>query len=101
MWVISGASTMVQDIFNQHDTLPPYTTHLKIIEFALSNGLVFEAKRHVYFVQQLWKWEPSPHHDERFIKMMEATKNNPKLSKNALQKMFQYFSEELQEGDFF
>jgi len=98
---ISGASTMVQDIFNQHDTLPPYTTHLKIIEFALSNGLIFEAKRHVYFVQQLWKWEPSPHHDERFIEMMEATKNNPKLSKKALQKMFQYFSEELKEGDFF
>ena len=98
---ISGASSMVQDIFNQHETLPPYTTHLKIIEFALSNGLIFEAKRHVYFVQQLWKWQPSQHHDARFIGMMETTRRNPKLSKQALQKMFQYFGEELVDDDFF
>jgi len=98
---ISGASSMVQDIFNQHDTLPPYTTHLKIIEFALSNGLVFEAKRHVYFIQQLWKWQPSPHHDEVFIKMVDTTKRNPKLSKKALQKLFRYFHEDLPDEDFF
>jgi len=98
---ISGASSMVQDIFNQHETLPPYTTHLKIIEFALSNGLIFEAKRHVYFVQQLWKWQPSQHHDARFIRMIETTRRNPKLSKQALQKMFQYFGEELVDDDFF
>ncbi|KAL3769267.1 hypothetical protein ACHAW5_002283 [Stephanodiscus triporus] len=98
---ISGASTTVQDIFNQHDTLPPYTTHLKIIEFALSNGLVFEAKRHVYFVQQLWKWKPSHHHDKKFCKIMEATQHNPKLSKGALQKLFGYFGEELRDEDFF
>lgn len=98
---ISGASTMVQDVFNQHDTLPPYTTHLKIVEFALSNGLIFEAKRHVYFIQQLWKWEPSPHHDKPFISMMEAMKHNPKLSKKALQKLFRHFSEELHDDDFF
>jgi pentatricopeptide repeat protein len=98
---ISGASTMVQDIFNQHNTLPPYTTHLKIIEFALSNGLIFEAKRHVYFIQQLWKWQPSPHDEKRFRDVMNATKHNPKLSKEALQKLFRYFSEELQDEDFF
>lgn len=98
---ISGASTMVQDIFNQHNTLPPYTTHLKIIEFALSNGLIFEAKRHVYFIQQLWKWQPSPHDEKRFRDLMNATKHNPKLSKEALQKLFGYFSEELQDEDFF
>ena len=78
---ISGASTTVQDIFNQHDTLPPYTTHLKIIEFALSSGHVYEAKRHVYFIQQLWKWQPSTHHDSKFCKIMGATQQNPKLSK--------------------
>eukprot|EP00571_Detonula_confervacea_P004405 CAMPEP_0172321644 /NCGR_PEP_ID=MMETSP1058-20130122/43929_1 /TAXON_ID=83371 /ORGANISM="Detonula confervacea, Strain CCMP 353" /LENGTH=773 /DNA_ID=CAMNT_0013037211 /DNA_START=86 /DNA_END=2407 /DNA_ORIENTATION=- len=98
---ISGASTMVQDCFNQHDTLPPYTTHLKIIEFALSTGLIFEAKRHVYFVQQLWKWQPSTHHDKKFCKMMEATKHNPKLSKPALKELFAYFREDLQDEDFF
>mmetsp|Transcript_3717 Transcript_3717/g.8419 ORF Transcript_3717/g.8419 Transcript_3717/m.8419 type:complete len:803 (+) Transcript_3717:139-2547(+) len=98
---VSGASSMVQDIFNQHDTLPPYTTHLKIIEFALSNGLIFEAKRHVYFVQQLWKWQPSQHHDKQFCKIVDATKRNPKLSKKALQKLFRYFHEELNDKDFF
>ena len=98
---ISGASTMVQDIFNQHDTLPPYTTHLKIIEFALSNGLIFEAKRHVYFIQQLWKWEPSKHHDKKFIEIMEATKHNPKLSRESLKRLFRHFSEDLRDEDFF
>jgi len=98
---INGASSMVQDIFNQHDTLPPYTTHLKIIEFALSNGLVYEAKRHVYFIQQLWKWTPSQHHDETFVKTVERTRKNPKLSRKALQKMFCYFHEELNDEDFF
>jgi len=98
---ISGASTMVQDIFNQHNTLPPYTTHLKIIEFALSNGLIFEAKRHVYFIQQLWKWQPSHHDEKRFRDIMNATKHNPKLSKEALQKLFRYFSEDLKDEDFF
>lgn len=98
---ISGASTMVQDIFNQHDALPPYTTHIKIIEFALSNGLVYEAKRHIYFIQQLWKWTPSQHHDKEFVKLVERTKRNPKLSKEALQKLFRYFHEELTDEDFF
>jgi hypothetical protein len=98
---ISGASTIVQDVFNQHDTLPPYTTHLKIIEFALSNGLIYEAKRHVYFIQQLWKWQPSSHHDKTFCKIMETTQHNPKLSKGALQQLFKHFREELRDEDFF
>ncbi|KAL7437077.1 hypothetical protein ACHAXM_007138 [Skeletonema potamos] len=98
---IQGATSLVQDIFNQHDTLPPYTSHLKIIEFALANGLIFEAKRHVYFIQQLWKWQPSKHHDERFCQLMEETKRNPKLSKKALLQLFRYFGEELSEQDFF
>eukprot|EP00956_Cyclotella_meneghiniana_P003466 scaffold4216_cov45-Cyclotella_meneghiniana.AAC.5 len=98
---VSAASTIVQDIFNQHDALPPYKTHLKIIEFALANGLIFEAKRHVYFVQQLWKWQPSKHHSKRFCLIMEATKRNPMLNKDALQKLFRYYGEELDEKDFF
>lgn len=98
---ISGASTIVQDVFNQHDTLPPYTTHLKIIEFALSNGLIYEAKRHVYFIQQLWKWQPSSHHNKAFCKIMETTQHNPKLSKGALQQLFKHFREELCDEDFF
>jgi len=98
---ISGASTIVQDVFNQHDTLPPYTTHLKIIEFALSNGLIYEAKRHVYFIQQLWKWQPSTHHDKAFCKIMETTQHNPKLSKAALKQLFKHFREELCDEDFF
>ena len=91
----------MQDVFNHHDTLPPYTTHLKIIEFALGNGLVFEAKRHVYFVQQLWKWTPAKHHSNDFRATMEAMKRNPKLSRKALVKLFRYFGEELVEEDFF
>ena len=98
---ISGASSMVQDIFNQHNTLPPYTTHLKIIEFALSNGLIFEAKRHVYFIQQLWKWEPMKHHEEEFVEMVMLYKRNPKLSKEALQRLFRHFHEDLHDEDFF
>ncbi|KAL9185458.1 hypothetical protein ACHAXT_003235 [Thalassiosira profunda] len=98
---IAGASTMVQDIFNQHDMLPPYTTHLKIIEFALGNGLIYEAKRHVYFVQQLWKWTPSQHHGEEIVQLVGRTKRNPKLSRKALQKLFRHFHEELEEKDFF
>lgn len=98
---IQGATSLVQDIFNQHDTLPPYTSHLKIIEFALANGLIFEAKRHVYFIQQLWKWQPSQHHNQEFCQLMEETKNNPKLSKAALLKLFRYFGEDLSEQDFF
>jgi hypothetical protein len=33
---------MVQDCFNQYSVLPPYTTHLKILEFALARGLTYE-----------------------------------------------------------
>lgn len=98
---IPGASSVVQDVFNQHNALPPYTTHLKILEFALANGLIFEAKRHVYFIQQLWKWTPSPHHSEEFRRVMESTKHNPKLSRRALQKLFRYYHEELHDKDFF
>jgi signal recognition particle GTPase len=57
---IAGLITFAQDVFNQHLTLPPYTTHLKIIEFALASDLVFIYKQ---------------------VQEMEGTKKNPKLSK--------------------
>jgi pentatricopeptide repeat protein len=105
---ISGAVTLVQDMFNQHQALPPCNTHLKIIEFALSNDLVFEAKRHVYFIQQLWKWKSplnsSTSGGEGWKKLETAifvTRNNTKLSRSSLQRLFGYFGEELLDSDFF
>jgi len=98
---IGGAVSIVQDMFNQHSVLPPYTTHLKIIEFALANDLVYEAKRHVYFLQQLWKWKPNDSVDPKFRTMMYLTTRNPNLNKNALKKLFRYFGEELADDDFF
>ena len=98
---IGGAVSIVQDMFNQHSALPPYTTHLKIIEFALANNLVYEAKRHVYFIQQLWKWKPNDSVDPNFRKVMYLTTRNPNLTKKALMKLFRYFGEELTDDDFF
>ncbi len=98
---ISGAVTLVQDMFNQHHILPPYTTHLKVIEFAIGNDLVYEAKRQVFFIQQLWKYTPKEGDSEEFQKIMLMTQKNPKLSKNALKRLFAYFGEDLNDNDFF
>ena len=98
---VGNAITLCQDFFNQYSVLPPYTTHLKILEMTLGRGLVFEAKRHVSFIQQLWKWEQNKYHSEEFSKMLKLTQNNPNLSKEALQKMFAYFGYTLDESDFF
>lgn len=98
---IGGAATIVQDIFNQHNILPPYTSHLKIIEFALASNQIYEAKRHVYFIQQLYKWEPTKNDPQSLTVFMNMTKKNPKLSKEALKKLFAYFGEELLDEDFF
>ena len=97
---VGSAITLVQDCFNQHSILPPYTTHLKILEFALGRSLVYEAKRHVYFIQQIWKWERNDYHSEEFSKLMTLVQKNPKLSKEALIKLFAYFGETLDESDF-
>jgi len=97
---IQGAVTVVQDFFNQHSVLPPYTTHSKILELCLGRDLIYEAKRYVYFIQQLWRWEPNQYHDESFVKLMKATQRNTQLQKPALQKLFAYFGEELTEADF-
>ena len=98
---VSGAVTLTQDLFNQYKLLPPYTTHLKIIEFALGSDLLYEAKRQVYFIQQLWKWQPGDHDDKNLRNLMYATQRNPKLSKRSLMGLFAYFGEELKEEDFF
>jgi pentatricopeptide repeat protein len=96
-----GAITLVQDIFNQHNVLPPYTSHLDILEHCLVNDLLFEAKRHVYFIQQVWKFVP-PHHmtRDKLIKIKFVQKS-PKLGKEALKKLFEYHGETLTDADFF
>lgn len=98
---VATAVTVVQDCFNQYSVLPPYTTHLQILEVALGRGLVYEAKRHVYVIQQLWKWQRNDYHSEEFCRLMDLTQKNPYLSKEALQKLFAYFGESLDESDFF
>jgi len=100
---VSGAVTWVQDIFNQHKVLPPYTTHLKILEFALASQQVYEAKRHVYFIQQLWKWDESRFAggDDKLKQVIRMTRNHRKLAKNALKKMFSFYGEVLTDDDFF
>ena len=90
---VSEAITLVQDIFNQHSVLPPYTSHLKIIEFALANDMLYEAKRYLYFMQQLWDIDSTD-------KKIFMTKNNPKIGKGALIKLFQYYGVKLTEEDF-
>lgn len=97
---VQGAITVVQDFFNQHSVLPHYTTHSKILELCLGQNLIYEAKRYVYFIQQLWRWEPNQYHDEKFIRLMRKTQRNTQLQKPALQKLFAYFGEELSEADF-
>jgi len=98
---IAGAITFVQDVFNQHSKLPPYTSHLKILEFALASDLPYEAKRHVYLLQQVWQWEPNEYHEPACIQEMEQIKKCPKLSKISVQKLFAFFGERLEETDFF
>jgi pentatricopeptide repeat protein len=96
-----AAVTVVQDFFNQHSVLPPYTTHCKILEFCLARGMIYEAKRYVYFIQQLWYWKPvENYHSKAFIQLMRATQHNTQLQKPALQKMFAYFGETLDDRDF-
>lgn len=98
---IAGAITFVQDVFNQHCKLPPYTTHLKILEFALANDLPYEAKRHVYLLQQVWRWQANEYHDANVVREMELIQKNPKLSKLSIQKLFAFFGERLEDSDFF
>jgi len=98
---VVGAVSIVQDIFNQHGVLPPYTTHLDIIEFALVNNLMYEAKRHVYFLQQMWRYAPPEWMPEETKKSIELNQRNSKLGKEALIKLFEYHGEKLTEADFF
>lgn len=96
---MSSATTFVQDAFNQYCVLPDYTVHLKIIELALASDLEYEAKRHACFIQQLWDWEPNEFHDAEFVALMRETQQLPDLSKEAIQKLFEYFGFELTDDD--
>ena len=98
---VAGAITFVQDIFNQYSVLPRPKMHLKIIELALASELEYEAKRHVYFIQQIWKWQPTPYVSDAARSNIERQQANPTLSKKALQDMFDYFGFKLEEKDFF
>jgi pentatricopeptide repeat protein len=97
---VTTAITFVQDCFNQYSVLPPYTTHLKILEVSLGRGLVYEARRHVFVIRQLMKWERNEYHSKDFCRLMELTQMNPKLSKKALQDLFLYFGEKLDDSHF-
>jgi hypothetical protein len=97
---VAGSITFVQDVFNQHSILPPYNTHLKILELALCSGNFYEAKRHIYFIQQLWKFQPNDYHEASLKKQVQLTVQHPKLKKKALRQMFRYFGYELEETDF-
>ena len=98
---VAGSITFVQDVFNQYSILPPYDTHLKIIEKALGSANPYEAKRHVYFLEQLWRFQPNSYHPRSLLKQVRNTIQNPRLSKAALQHLFQYFGYTLEEKDFF
>lgn len=97
---VTAAVTVVQDFFNQHNVLPPYQTHLKVLEFCLGRDMAYEAKRYCYFLQQLWYWTPNDYHHPSFIRLMRATQRNTQLQKPALKKLFAYFGEELKDEDF-
>jgi pentatricopeptide repeat protein len=94
---LPGTVTVVQDFFNQYGVLPPIATHLQILEHCLGLGLVYEAKRYVYFIQQLWDWNvhPSYHSTPSVTRAVERVCTDPRLSKEALLRLFAYFGEEL------
>lgn len=99
---VAGAVTVVQDFFNQHSVLPPVETQLKILEFALARDMPYEAKRHVYFIQQLWKWQPHYKYESKeYIYFMKTYQRDPRISREALQNLFDYFGEVLDDSDFF
>jgi len=97
---VGGSISLVQDIFNQHGVLPPSTSHLDIIEYALVNNLVFEAKRHVYFLQQVWRFVPPEHMPPNIQSKIQICQSHPKLRKEALQNLFEYHGETLTDADF-
>jgi pentatricopeptide repeat protein len=100
---VPAAVTVVQDFFNQHSVLPPFNTHCKILEVALGRGMIYEAKRYVYFIQQLWHWKPVPNYvgyTPQFLQLVRATQRHEQLQRPALEKLFAYFGETLDDSDF-
>ncbi len=98
---VSGATSFVQAAFNQHVVLPPYPVHLQILEMALGLDLEYEARRHVQFIQQMWKWQRNAYHTSRQAQLVRLQQRQRKLSKAALQQLFQYFGYKLPESEFY
>jgi hypothetical protein len=71
------------------------------MEHCLARDMVFEAKRCVYFVQQLWKWTPTPYHSPEMAAFMDRIQSHPQLQRSALEGLFAYFGYRLDDSDFF
>jgi pentatricopeptide repeat protein len=98
---VGSAITVVQDSFNQHGVLPPVTTLVTIVEHCLSRDMVFEAKRCVYFVQQLWKWTQTTYDTPEMARFMGRIQSHPQLQRSAIESLFAYFGYRLDDSDFF
>jgi hypothetical protein len=97
---VSSAITVVQDSFNQHCVLPPVPTLVTILEHSLASDRLFEAKRCLYFVQQLWKWSATPYHSPELAAFMRRIQSHPQLQRRALEGLFAYFGHCLGDADF-
>jgi len=100
---LAGAVTAIHDFYYQHDILPAYTIHIKVLEMCLGTGVVHEAKRHAHFlIRQIGDWDEatmSKYHSEAFVKLMRATKANDQLQRKAIEQLFDYFGESLTDDD--
>jgi pentatricopeptide repeat protein len=101
---VDTAISLIQDMFNQHSVLPFYETHLDVMEVALARGMTHEAKRHFFFIQQLWKWAPPHALSEERVKevtdMIGFYRNSPRMGKGAMIRFFKYHGVELTDTDF-
>mmetsp|Transcript_19931 Transcript_19931/g.24412 ORF Transcript_19931/g.24412 Transcript_19931/m.24412 type:complete len:777 (+) Transcript_19931:39-2369(+) len=113
---VGGAITLIQDIYNQHGVLPPSSTHLDVLEHALGHEYVHEAKRHIWFLEQIkqqWRssdeymkahtnsaytknWDWKRLHDQ----VVKGVIHNPKLSRDGIKHLFQFFGETLTDDSF-
>jgi len=122
---IHGAINIIQDVWNQHQVLPRLTTHYKLIEVVLGIGDVYEAKRYVWFLQQIWIWneqQQSLNNNNNTNKQQDFTNSfneeqlelsgystsiqqasilKKKLFKNELKHLFQYFGYDLKDEEDF
>jgi len=83
---INGAITQIEQLYNNYNILPPYTTHYKVLEFSLGVGDIYEAKRYLWFLQNVWK-------DHEYV--------YKKIGKEELKHLFKYFGVALVDEDDF